>query len=74
MSRVGILNGMAVVAITIASTGCGTPKEKTAPCKRPANLTGYAEDTRTECGTMRLVNPDGTAALAPIHSLANQSE
>jgi hypothetical protein len=74
MSAVRILKGMVVVAIAIASTSCGTPKEKTAPCKRPANLTGYAEDLRTECGPMRLVNPDGTAALAAIAGHAQQSE
>ncbi|UCI22861.1 hypothetical protein FJ970_31265 (plasmid) [Mesorhizobium sp. B2-1-8] len=65
---------MIVLAITVVSGGCGTPKEKSAPCKRPANLTGYAEDTRTECGSMRLVNPGGTAALAAIDSRAQQSE
>jgi len=74
MSKVRILTVMGVVAITIISGGCGTPKEKTAPCKRPANLTGYAEDPRAECGPMRLVNPDGTAALAAIDSRAQQSE
>jgi len=74
MSKARILTGMIVLAITVVSGGCGTPKEKTAPCKRPANLTGYAEDTRTECGPMRLVNPDDTAALAAIDSLANQPE
>ena len=72
MSRVRIITVMVVVAITIASGGCGTPKEKTAPCRRPTNLAGYAEDLRTECGPMRLVNPDGTAALAAIESRTQQ--
>ncbi len=74
MSTVRPLTVVVVVAITFLPTGCGTPKEKTAPCKRPANLTGYAEDTRTECGSMRLVSPDGTAALAAIANLPHKSE
>lgn len=36
-------------------SGCGTVKEKTAPCKRPAVLSGYAADPRQACGAMRLV-------------------
>jgi uncharacterized protein YceK len=35
--------------------GCATVKEKTAPCKRPAALTAFANDPRQECGAMRLV-------------------
>lgn len=44
---------------------CGTPKEKTAPCKRPANLSSFAADPRTECGAMRAVN-DPAAAFSAI--------
>lgn len=45
--------------------GCGTVKEKTAPCKRPANLTSFAADLRYECGPMRAVN-DPAAAFTAI--------
>ncbi|WP_226951473.1 hypothetical protein [Rhizobium terrae] len=44
---------------------CGTVQEKTAPCKRPANLTSFAEDPRRECPGMRAVN-DPTVAFAAI--------
>ncbi|KJF70239.1 hypothetical protein [Agrobacterium arsenijevicii] len=46
-------------------TGCGTVKEKTAPCKRPAELTSYADDRRQSCGPMRSVN-EPAAAFAAI--------
>jgi uncharacterized protein YceK len=46
-------------------SGCGTVKEKTAPCKRPAELTSYAQDPRHECGPMRGVN-NPVAAFAAI--------
>lgn len=36
-------------------SGCAAVKEKTAPCKRPAALTAFANDPRQECGAMRLV-------------------
>ncbi|WP_189523829.1 MULTISPECIES: hypothetical protein [unclassified Mesorhizobium] len=65
---------MTIVAIILLTTGCGTPKEKTAPCKRPANVTSYAEDPRVKCGPMRLVNPDRRAALAAINDLTGQAE
>lgn len=45
--------------------GCGTMKDKTAPCKRPAGLASYADDPRLECGPMHLVN-DPAAAFAAI--------
>ncbi|MCB4920705.1 hypothetical protein LAV78_19460 [Brucella intermedia] len=53
-------------------TGCDTVKEKTAPCKRPANLTSFAEDPRTDCGPMALVNSDGATAQAAINAIATQ--
>lgn len=45
--------------------GCGTVKEKTAPCKRPAHLTSFVEDPRRECPLMHAVN-DPAAAFAAI--------
>lgn len=58
-----------LIVITAGVAGCGTVKEKTAPCKRPANLTSYAPDPRLECGPMMHVNRDATSALAAIAAL-----
>ncbi|RWA81725.1 hypothetical protein [Mesorhizobium sp.] len=44
---------LATVA-TLALWGCGTPKEKTAPCKRPAVLSSYA--AAGGCEAMKQVN------------------
>ena len=46
----------AVVISLVMLAGCGTAKEKTAPCKRPANLTSFAADARHHCGPMHAVN------------------
>lgn len=59
----------ATLALAILASGCGTPREKTAPCKRPANLTSYAA-ADGECGPMLSVNTDRAAALAAIQDLA----
>lgn len=57
--------------IAAGPAGCGTAaKEKTAPCKRPANLTSYAPDPRRECGPMMSVNGDAAVALAAIEAMA----
>jgi hypothetical protein len=56
--------GLVLLVATVV-TGCGTEKEKTAPCKRPAELTSFAEDPRHECGPMRPVS-DPAAAFAAI--------
>jgi len=64
MRQLKVGAAMIVASIGLVLAGCGTPKEKTAPCKRPANLTSYAPDVRTDCGPMRLVNAGSTAALA----------
>ncbi|WP_028004228.1 hypothetical protein [Sinorhizobium meliloti] len=61
------------VLIAAGLAGCGTAaKEKTAPCKRPANLTSYAPDPRQECGPMMSVNSDAAAALAAIEAMATE--
>ncbi|CCE98574.1 hypothetical protein SFHH103_04084 (plasmid) [Sinorhizobium fredii HH103] len=58
------------VLIAAGLAGCGTAaKEKTAPCKRPANLTSYAPDPRLECGSMMSVNGDAAAAFAAIEAM-----
>ncbi|UTV41827.1 hypothetical protein MYG64_35560 (plasmid) [Ensifer adhaerens] len=61
------------VMIAAGLAGCGTAaKEKTAPCKRPANLTSYAPDPRQECGPMTSVNGEAAAALAAIDAMATE--
>ncbi|SMH26569.1 hypothetical protein [Mesorhizobium australicum] len=62
-----------VFALAILASGCGTPREKTAPCKRPANLSSYAT-TGDECGPTMSVNTDRAAALAAIKDLASMEE
>lgn len=65
----------ATVALSAAIlvAGCGTPREKSAPCKRPANLSSYAS-MESECGPMRPLNPDRAAALTAIQNLASGRE
>lgn len=60
---------LSLIVIAAGVAGCGTVKEKTAPCKRPANLTSYAPDPRLECGPMMHVNSDATSAFAAIAAL-----
>lgn len=54
-----------VLSTSVLLTSCETVKEKTAPCKRPAELTSYASDLRQGCGPMRRVN-DPAAAFDAI--------
>ncbi|ACM40290.1 hypothetical protein GOZ78_23335 [Agrobacterium vitis] len=62
-----------VATFTAGLAGCGTAaKEKTAPCKRPANMTSYAEDPRHDCGPMTSVNGEPSAALAAIGTIATE--
>lgn len=61
--------------------GCGTVKEVSAPCKRPANLSAYAAsdlpadvsapspDTRRDCPTMQNVNGSASEAHAAIDAI-----
>lgn len=58
---------LAVLGFAAAVSGCGTVKEKTAPCKRPANLLAYGADPVSgnpvsDCGPMRPVNGVPNAA------------
>ena len=59
--------------LAVLASGCGTPREKTAPCKRPANLSSYAT-TGDECGPLTTINADRAAALAAIQNLASGDE
>ncbi|AZO28363.1 hypothetical protein [Mesorhizobium sp. M1B.F.Ca.ET.045.04.1.1] len=52
MRRPAVLAAWAAAAVAVS--GCGTPKDKTAPCKRPAMLSSYA--AADECGPMKQVN------------------
>ena len=62
-----------VLALAVLAGGCGTPREKTAPCKRPANLSSYAS-MEDGCGPMRSINTDRAAALAAIQDLTYAEE
>jgi hypothetical protein len=59
--------------LAILASGCGTPREKTAPCKRPANLMSYA-GAGDGCGPMKSINADRAAALAAIQTLSTGNE
>ena len=61
------------LVLAVLASGCGTPREKTAPCKRPANLSSYASPG-DECGPMMSVNANRAAALAAIQDLAPAEE
>lgn len=71
MQRIGIL--FLFTTLPFAMSACGTVKEKTAPCKRPANLTSFSEDPWRECGPMRAVN-DPASAFAAIGVLEEAAE
>lgn len=67
-----IIQYAAIAAALSALAGCATPpKEHTAPCKRPANALGFADDPRTDCGPMHAVN-DADRAMTAILSLEKQ--
>lgn len=60
-----------ILVLALLAAGCGTPREKTAPCTRPANLSSYAgEAIATDCGPMVEINADRAAAVAAIEELA----
>ncbi|MGV1760537.1 hypothetical protein ACQZ6F_27385 [Rhizobium sp. A22-96] len=63
MTSTKLIGFLLPLAVTLA--GCGTATEKTAPCKRPANLTSFAEDVRSQCGPAQPVN-DPIQAFAAI--------
>ncbi len=50
--------------------GCGSAyKEKTAPCRRPADLTSYAPHPRPDCGPTASVNSNASSVLAAIDAM-----
>lgn len=58
-------NSIVLVTASLLVTSCGTVNEKTAPCKRPANLSSYAADPRGGCGPMVSIN-DPNAAFSAL--------
>lgn len=60
--------------LAAAVAGCGTPKEKTAPCRRPANLLSYTSEPSVApgCGPLRPVNavPVTTAPVDGVPATA----
>jgi len=66
------VKSIVAVGLIIGLAGCGTAKEKTAPCKRPANLTAYEPDPRRDCPSMTSVNGSPSQALAAINALTAQ--
>ncbi|MFK3968798.1 hypothetical protein ACI2KT_35180 [Ensifer adhaerens] len=75
MTSKTILTAQVLLPVVIAASlaGCGTTaKEKTAPCKRPANLASYAPDPLQECGPMTSVNAEAAAAFAAIEAMATE--
>lgn len=61
------------LVLAVLASGCGTPREKTAPCKRPANLMSYA-GAGDDCGPLKSINADRAAALAAIQALSTGNE
>lgn len=53
-----------LIMMSAILTGCGTVKEKTAPCKRPAHLSSFVEDSRQACPVMHPVNDPAAAFVA----------
>nr|WP_080697308.1 hypothetical protein [Brucella intermedia] len=69
-SCASLLRIFVIIVALVNVAGCGTVKEKTAPCKRPANLTSFAGDIRKDCGPMAPINDDPADAVAAITSIA----
>ncbi|MBZ9811142.1 MULTISPECIES: hypothetical protein [unclassified Mesorhizobium] len=65
-----VRQGLIAMCGIMLLAGCGTAKEKTAPCKRPASLMSYAAPAAgLECGPVQAVNGDEGAAWALIRDL-----
>ncbi len=56
---------LAVILLAALPSACAAVKDKTAPCKRPAELSSYVRDPRRECGPMHPIN-DPALAFAAI--------
>lgn len=59
-----LAKGVMLAALAALLAGCATtpPPSKSAPCKRPANLSAYVAIEPQDCGPMTLVNSAETAA------------
>lgn len=53
-----------VLSVATGLSGCGAVREKTAPCRRPASLSSYAEDPRHDCGAMHEISGPAAAFAA----------
>lgn len=62
-----------MILVALLVSACGTPREKTAPCKRPVNLASYL-DEGDPCGPMFEVNGDRPAALAAIRDIDSSGQ
>jgi hypothetical protein len=63
----------AILALALPISGCGTPKEKTAPCKRPADLSSFVPMSLRECGPALPVNADPAVVLAAMNAIQSQA-
>jgi uncharacterized protein YceK len=71
MTMVRRLAPVILAALCAVLSGCATPKERTAPCKRLPGQTNFAaEDHAPDCASIRAVNLDRQAALAAIEAAA----
>lgn len=62
-----------MIPVALLVSACGTPREKTAPCKRPVNPASYL-DAGDPCGPMFDINGDRAQALAAIRQLAGSGQ
>lgn len=61
----------ALIAAALLVAGCaGPPKQKSAPCTRPANLAAYGPEQGDDCGPMAMIGTDRAAALAAVGALS----
>ena len=69
---VGVFLQVGTALMLAHLTGCAAVKEKTAPCKRPTELTAYADDPRRPCVVMHAVN-DPSSAFAAARIIEERS-
>ena len=59
-----LVRALVLLGAAALLAGCATapPPSKSAPCKRPANLSAYGPISPQDCGRMHPVNTAATAA------------
>jgi hypothetical protein len=70
----GLQSTITALSLMLVVSGCGTPREKTAPCKRPTNLSSYSEAKGMPCSMMSEINVDSAATLAAIKQMAGAEQ